>query len=162
MALGPVRLAAAAVGAGGVEVAQGGEAQAVDAVIPLQRLFDHQLGLSVDVGRAEWRVFGERLVAGLVDGGRRRQDEARHAGTLHGVQQSQRELQVVVEVLGGVRHALAGLDEGGEVHDGVESARLQHALERGAVAEIGLDEGDAWPGWRAAWPVTSESKIVTV
>ena len=63
--------------AGHIEVAQGGVAQAVDAVEPGEHVLDHQLGLAIDIGGIEARVFldGNRL--GLaVDRSRGRKDQA--------------------------------------------------------------------------------------
>ncbi len=48
--------------------------------------------------------------------------------------------RVVVEVLLRQEHRLSGFDEGREVHDGVEAALLEGAVDRRLVAGVGQDE----------------------
>ena len=122
MRLGLVGFAASRKRAGGVEITQGGEMQPVDLVVPVQRLLDGELGVSVGVGRAERRLFAQRFIARLIHCRGGRQHETRHAGLDRRFDQQQRIDQVVAQELGRILHALAGFDEGGKMHHGVEFA----------------------------------------
>ncbi|MEJ2449009.1 MAG: hypothetical protein P8Y37_13865, partial [Anaerolineales bacterium] len=69
MGFGLMGFALAGESPGGVEIAQGGVAQAEDLAVEGQHLLDHQLGVAVDVGRPQRAVLAEGIVRGLVDGG---------------------------------------------------------------------------------------------
>ena len=65
--------------------------------------------------------------------------------------------EVVVEVLAGLLHAFAGLDEGGEVKNGVEGVVSQGGPKLGSVAQVGLNEGRRLGHCRA---VTGDERVV--
>ncbi len=58
----------------------------------------------------------------------------------HHPQQRERAQRVVIEILLRNFDRLAGLDQRGEVHDGVESASGEEGVERRLVAGVGLNE----------------------
>jgi hypothetical protein len=102
-----------------------------------ERVFHHALGSAVRIDRLARVLFVHRHIARLaVHGGRGREDEAPHPVAHHRFEQIDRIAEVVAEILAGQRHRFLDAEERGEVHDGVEFLRAQHAIERGAVAEV--------------------------
>src|SRR5690606_8669868 len=135
--LGLVRCAVGAVGAGDVEVAQGGRAQAVGGGLAGDHVVDGQLGGAVGVGGAGGRRLGDGdLVGFAVGGGRGGEDEAAHACLAQGAEQGHGAADVVVPVLLGPGDRLADLGERGEVQDGVVGG----VEPLGGVADVALDE----------------------
>jgi hypothetical protein len=111
--------------AGGVEVAEGDEFQAVDFLIPLEDFLEHQLGFAIGIDGALRQILGHRHVVGWsVGGARRAEHEFFHATFDGGVEQFEAVDDVVVEILFRVRHGFADERAGGEVHDGVGSGGL--------------------------------------
>src|SRR5947209_1087163 len=135
--LGLVRLAVAFDGAGDVEVAEAGVAQAVDAVDPGEHVFDEELAFAVGVGGQKAGVFGDGSGFWFaVAGGCGTEDDAVVAGGEHGLKQREGGDSVVAEVELGELHAFAGFNESGEVHDSVEAGFAKDGLDEGAVCEI--------------------------
>ena len=106
--------------AGGVEVTEGDELQAVNFLIPLEDFLEHQLGFAVGIDRALRQILGHRNFVGrAVGGARRAEDEFFHAAFDGGIGQFERVDDVVVKILFRVGHGFADECAGGEVHDGV-------------------------------------------
>ena len=106
-----------------IEVAQRGVAQAVDSIEPPQHVLDQELGLSISIGGAEARIFldGDRLRF-AVNGGCGRKDKAARSMGQNRLEKGEGGGGVVAKKVLGMKHGLAGLDEGGEVKNGVERA----------------------------------------
>ena len=137
--LHPVMFAEAFAGPGGVEVAEGDELHAVELVIPLEDLLEHQLGLAVGIHRL--------LRRGLVDGHAVRraeggaggaEDEFLHPVLLRGVDEVQSARDIVPEILRGVDHRFADQRVRGEVDHGLGRSGLYRGEDVGAVVEIPL------------------------
>jgi len=138
--LGIVVLADGAVlgGAGGVEIAEGGEAQAVRGREGLEHVFHIELGLAVGVDRSLREVLGHRQALGHAEGrAGRGEDEFLHAGLEHGVEQVQRRHNIVLIVFHRSGDRLAHVAEGGKVHHQLDFLLAQDVEHRGGVAEIG-------------------------
>ncbi len=143
--LGVVALADGAVlgRAGGVEVAEGGEAQAVGVGEGFEDVFHVELGLPVGVDRGLGHAFDERHLlghaVGRAGGG---EDELLHAAALHAAQQVERGGDVVEVILHRVGDALAHVGVGGEVHDQLDLLLFDDLADLGLVAEIDGVERD--------------------
>jgi len=86
--LGLVGFAAVGERAGYVEVAEGGVAEAVDAVEPAEHVLDEELGFAVGVGGGEvGGLFDGRGFGFAVDGGGGGEDELAGAGGEHGLEE---------------------------------------------------------------------------
>ncbi|OQB89156.1 MAG: hypothetical protein BWX86_02525 [Verrucomicrobia bacterium ADurb.Bin122] len=125
-------------GAGGVEIAEGGEAQPVRGRERLEHVFHVELGLAVGVDRSLREILGHRQTLGHTEGrAGRGEDEFLHAGLEHGVEQVQRRHDVVLVVLHRRGDRLAHVAEGGKVHHQLDFLLAQDVEHRGGVAEIG-------------------------
>ena len=142
--LGVVALAAAAVGAGDVEVAQRDGGQAVGRGLTADHVVDGELAGAVRAGGRGLGGLGDRGGLRLaVGGGGGGEDQGADAGVAHRGEQVHGAADVVAPVLLGVHDGLADLGEGGEVQHrvvgGVEPLR--------GVLDAALDEagtgGDA-------------------
>ena len=130
--LGVVRLAAARGGAGGVEVAQGDEPQAVGPVEALEQALDEELRPAVGVDRPLRVALRDRdLGRDAVGGAGRGEDDPLHARRHERLEEDLGLREVVVEVAGGLRHRLADVGERGEVDAGVERVLAGRSGPRG-------------------------------
>ncbi len=136
-------------GAGDVEVAQRGVAEAVDLVHPAEHVLDQELGFAVGVGGLEARVFGDgdgfRLA---VDGRGGGEDQLAGAAGEHGLEQAEGGSGVVAEVKFRLDHGLAGFNESGEMEHAVEGTSLlfcagEDALEEGPVGQVAFNKLNA-------------------
>src|SRR5581483_5732533 len=92
-------------GAGGVEIAEGDKLEAVDLVIPVQHLLEHELGFAVGVDGTLGQIFGHRdAVGGAVGGAGGTEDELFHFGFDGGVQQLQAVADIIMKIFAGVGH----------------------------------------------------------
>ena len=129
------------IGTGRIEVAQRRPLQSVRRAVPVQHLFDEQLGLAVRVHGPLWVIFGDwHHIGNAIGGTGRGEHDAPHVRLMHGIQQIQGAGDVIAEILARIRHRLAHIGEGGEVDHGVDGILAQSALDRGAVRQIGLDQ----------------------
>lgn len=121
---------AAFVGAGGIEVAQDGDAPVrLGTVQVAQHVFDVQLARAVGVGGAEREVFANRHAGRVaVDGGRRAEHDAGDVGALHGLQQAQAAEDVVVVVVERFSNRFADGFEAGEVDHGVNGVGVEQLV----------------------------------
>ncbi len=102
------------------------------------------LGLAVGADGAQGHGLVERRFRFLAQhGARGGEDELVDARFAHGLEQGDGLGDVVLVVLEGVLHGFAHLDEGGEVHDDVDSFGLEDFDDLGGVGEVDLVEGDA-------------------
>ena len=130
------------VGAGGVEIAERPEAQAVRAREILEHLFAHQLGVAIDADRVLRQVLGKRQALGIaVDGAGRGEDKVGDALGDDGAQEVEHAADIVVVEGAGIALALAHFDAGGEVHHGVGLVLSDGGAQRLGVADVALDQG---------------------
>jgi len=133
---------AARISAGGVEVAQAGRAQAMDAVGPEQPLLDHQLAFAIGIGRRERGVLVDRDAGRVAEQRRGRgEDEAEAAGLHRGIGDGEAVRQVVRAIAQRVAHALADQRERGEVEHRIEPVGRENLPEPAAIREVGHDQG---------------------
>ena len=137
------------VGAGGVEVAQAGDAQAVDPLGPGERAFEHPFALAI--GRAggdggvlvDQHAVGRHAVRRAEQGGGGGEHEARHAMADARIDQRQAVADIGGQRADRVAHAVADQRESGEVEDGVPVALGEHRVERRGVGQLGFDQAGA-------------------
>ena len=133
---------AAVVRAHRVEVAQAGQAPGrIGGRQIAQDFLDVQLAAAVGVDGAR----GVALVQGqglrlAIDGGAAAEDQGAHAAGTHGLQQAERALDVVAEVVQRFFDGFAYGLQAGEVDDGVDGVVAQGAGQQGLVAHVAPHE----------------------
>jgi hypothetical protein len=139
--LGIVVFAEFAGGAGGIEVSKTGVAQTMNTVHPGEHALDQEFRFAIGVGGMKRRIFRNRSGFGIaVEGGGGGENEALDTGTQHRFQQGEGVGGIVAEKTLGRFHGLAGFDEGGEVHHGVELTFAEGFCETIGVSEVADDE----------------------
>ena len=137
--LDPVVLAELFRGARRVEIAQGGEAQPVDLVIPAQDLLEHQLRLPVGIDRTLREGLVDRHALGNAEGrAGRAEDEPLHPVFHHGVEEIDPVRHVVAEIFRRIGHRLADQRVGREMHHRVGREFLDRQSHRHPVRQVGL------------------------
>ena len=130
--------------AGHVEVAQAHAAEPVRGRVPAQRSLEGPLGLAIRVDRREGGILADRHHGrDAIDGGRRADDEASHAGFAKGLEEGHATGDVLAVIDGGVGDGLPDQRPGRAVQDGVDRRRLEQGPHAGRVAVAALDEADA-------------------
>lgn len=93
-------------GSGGVEIAEGDEFEAVDLVIPVQHLLEHELGFAVRIDGTLGQILGHwhavrRIPVGGAGGA---EDELFHLHFDGGVQEFQAVADIIVKIFAGIGH----------------------------------------------------------
>ena len=144
-------------GAGGVEVAQRDDLEAVRAVKPAERALVRQLRFAVRVDRTGRHPLVERRPLGhAVDGARRREHDRRHARVAHRFEQADAGNQVVAVVTRGIPHRLADERIAGHVDDRFDAVALQRIEDVRRIDEIAFNE----PGARIEGVAMAAREIV--
>ena len=142
MGFGVVHLAQVLVSrAAGVEVAQGGEAESVDLVHPVQEALDDVFRFAVGTARHDaFAGFDGDLLRVVEQVGGGGEDEAAHA-VLHGAfDQVERVAHVVGEIQERFLHRFADERVRSEVHDAVGFVLGEGGVYHGAVFQVAEDE----------------------
>ena len=127
--------------AGGVEIAQRHVADAVGTADPLHHLFHRALRLAVRVRRVRLVILHDGDALRLaVDGSRRGKDDLVDVMAHHGLEEHLHAIDVVVEILQRLFHALA--DEGvrRKVDDSLNLVLIENTIEHRRVADVALVE----------------------
>lgn len=132
-------------GTGGVEVAEGGEDDAVDLFVPLEDLFKDELAVAVGIDRFLGAAFVERYffrdTVGGAGGGK---NDFAAAGFDHGIKEVHAPGDVGLVVAGGMFHGFRDECLSGKVDDGVGFFLSDGSSEAFAVEEIADDEFSPW------------------
>ncbi len=115
-------------GAGGVEVAERDELEAVDFVVPAENFLEDEFRLAVGVDRALRQRLVDGHALGRAEGGAGGGEDEFFAPADHGVEQIDAAADVIAEILRGVVHRFADERIGGEMHHGFRAALLQRVL----------------------------------
>ena len=127
------------IGAGSVEVAKAGDAEAISAAVGFERVFESELGGAVGIDGLARIVFGDGDFGGdAVDGASRGKNEVSDPGVDGGVEEGESVRDIVAEIFARVGDGLSNIAVGGEVHDGVDAR--EDVMEFGLVADVALDE----------------------
>ena len=131
-------------GPGGIEIAQAGVTETVDAMKPVEHALDEQLRFAVSVGGLERIALLDgdvlRVAIQRRGGGK---NEARNAEFENGFEQGESVAGIVAEIFFGGGHGFAGFDGSSQMHDAVERVLAHQIAEEGTVAEIAGDRACA-------------------
>src|SRR5581483_2494821 len=118
--LDPMMLAETRSCAGGVEVAEGDKFQAVNLLVPIEHLLEHELGFAVRVDGALGQILrhGE-AVRRAVGGASRAEDKLLDTSGDGGVQQFEAIADIVAKVFGRVDHRFADEGIGSKMQNGL-------------------------------------------
>ena len=125
----------------GVEVAEGGEAEGMDFVIPAEDFFEEEFGFAVGIDGFLGGCFIDGAVFWGTEGGAGGgEDEFFDVGGDHGIEEMETADEIILEIFGGIFHGFADERVGGEVHDGVWLGGLEGVGDGGGGLEIADDE----------------------
>ena len=129
------------IGAGGVEIAQRHEADAVGALVMRQRALDRELGLAVAVDRLLRVGFGNRCLDRLAVGRTgRREDEVFHRFGRHRLEYAQRSDDVVAVVARRLAYRFADVEQGREMHDRDDLVAAQRVAHPVDIRDVAFDQ----------------------
>ncbi len=129
---------------GGVEVAEIDVGEAVNLVVPIQHLLEHELRLAVRVDRLLGQPLVHRdLLRCSVGGASGGEDELLHAALDGSVEEIDAGRDVIAEILRGIGHRFRDERIRGEVHDGIRLRTTNGSDDLFAVAKVAFDEGRA-------------------
>ena len=123
--------------AGDVEIAQRGVGEAIRLRIGGDGALGGELRGAVGIDRLERRVLGDRnLLGSAVDRGSRREDDGRHAGVAHGVQDIERAAGVDPPVGRGIAHRLRRDGQSREMEDRIGVVLTSAEVTCRAIADV--------------------------
>src|SRR5258705_892760 len=128
---------------GGVEVPQGGIAQTVCAIVSLKRMFKEQLADPVRIDRLPRRILlNWNGCWRTVNGAGRGENKSLDATVNAGIQERQRILDVVAEILARIHSRLAHIGVSGEMDDRLDAPQFAPNLL--PVADLTHDQLEAF------------------
>ncbi len=130
---------------GGIEIAEGREAESVGVRECLEAVLDVELGLPVGVDGClrEGLHHGQGLRLAVSRAGRGK-DEFGNAVIEHGLEKAEGRDEVVLVVLAGFGDRFAHVGEGCEMHDQLDLFLAENFANRFGIAKIAIIEGNGW------------------
>ena len=154
-----------AVGAGGVEIAQGDVAEAgIGGGRVAQQHFADQLGAAVGIDGQQRRLLVDRhRFRHAVDGGGGRENEVLHVVRQAGLEQAQAVERIVLIVFQRQADRFAHLDEGGKMHDGANGVTAQQRADQLRVGDVAADQFAVQHGFRLArGEVVQDDRVIAL